>query len=110
LTSKEHADKGLYKIGMTKNLNSRLKYYKTAFASKVDVISCRYTVPMKLVERVVKYLLKDNRHDEQGGTEWFYTRDPDSYTDLIEDVCMFIENRKPRKSCCTWLLEWLYIR
>jgi len=108
LTCKTFRAKGLYKIGMTKNLNSRIKYYKTAFPSKVVVISHRYIQPMKLAENNVKYLLRYDRCEEEGGTEWFRTFDVSSFVNLIDRVCNFLEEEKPKKSCYGRLLEYLY--
>ena len=110
VTCKEHQKNNLYKIGYTKNLQSRLKYYKTAFPSKAVTIHVRHIHCHKLAEKVIHFCLRQYKYQGQGGTEWFRSKNIVDVINIVNEVCNFLEHplQRRRKSVCEQICSWAW--
>lgn len=102
ITCQEYKQNGLYKVGLTKNLKSRVRQYKTAFPSHVEVVYTRKVEKMKLAEKLIHHFLEKDRYNQGGGTEWFKTNDVQRYIQVVDETCDFIEGNKKEKNASCW--------
>ncbi len=83
----------LYKIGITKNLNQRLKAFHTAIPNEVEVHYQRRVTPMELAEKIIHYNLREFRVNES--KEWFRTQQLQTLVDEVQAVIDFMISRNP---------------
>jgi predicted GIY-YIG superfamily endonuclease len=83
----------LYKIGITKNLNQRLKAYHTSLPDEVKVHYQRRVTPMGLVEKIIHYNLK--RYRVNDSKEWFRAPQLKTLIDEVQAIIDFMISRNP---------------
>lgn len=72
VSNRENLKEGAYKIGMTRNINQRIRSFRTFSGSKIQVIDILYVDDMAGYEKDLKLVLKSKRYlHGQGGTEWY---------------------------------------
>lgn len=98
ISCKEYIRDKKYKIGKTKNLNSRLRSYKTGFPSEVKVIYYKYIDNMDLAEKLVHHFFKDDKCNDGGGTEWFKIKNIDECICCINNVNDYLQSRPTSSS------------
>lgn len=85
----EKKDSKIYKIGVTKDLNTRLKYYHKEISDFRIIKSWNIKNPKTLESAILSYY--DKSDYDSFGSEWFW--DTNSFFDnLIEQIEWFIEN------------------
>lgn len=87
----------MYKIGKTKNINTRISSYITCNPHKPNVLHLRYVKNMTLVENILKVTLKTyNYIGNGGGKEWYMCSNLDILKNEINSVINFISERTDR--------------
>ncbi len=81
----------LYKIGITKNLNQRLKAYHTSLPNEVEVHYQRRVTPMELAEKIIHYNLREFRVNDS--KEWFRAQQLETLVDEVQAVIDFMISR-----------------
>ncbi len=83
----------LYKIGITKNLNQRLKAYHTSLPNEVEVHYQRRVAPMELAEKIIHYNLREFRVNDS--KEWFRAQELETIINEVQAVIDFMISRNP---------------
>lgn len=85
--------KNMYKIGKTKNMNTRISSYITCNPHSVNVLHMKFIENMTLAENVIKVTLKEYHHVGDGGKEWYKCDDINILKDEVNAVINFLNNR-----------------
>jgi len=86
LQNSADAERKLYKIGFSKDLNKREENYSTSLPDGVDVLHCVYTRDASLAEKIVHHILDEFRYER----EWFQG-DPQLFSQIITAVTNFLD-------------------
>ena len=84
---------GMFKVGKTKNMNTRISSYITCNPHEVHVLHMRFVENMTLVENILKVTLKPFHFIGEGGKEWYRCDDVEIIKDEINTVINFLQNR-----------------
>tara|TARA_B110000908_G_C9910881_1_gene295293 strand:+ start:85 stop:543 length:459 start_codon:yes stop_codon:yes gene_type:complete len=83
----------MFKIGKTKNMNSRIKPYITSNPHRANVLHLKYVENMTTVENILKITLNPYHHVGEGGKEWYKCDDVNILKHEIDSIISFLEDR-----------------
>ena len=86
----------LYKIGLTKNIMSRMRSYHTSIPGNVQIIQICYfnhLNAMKIAEKLLHFTLSNYR--EQDNKEWFRTENSELFIKMLKKITRFINSIAP---------------
>ena len=86
----------LYKIGLTKNIVSRMRSYHTSIPGNVQIIQICYfnhLNAMKIAEKLLHFTLSNYR--EQDNKEWFRTENSELFIKMLKKITRFINSIAP---------------
>ena len=83
----------MFKIGKTKNMNTRLKSYVTCNPHDTKILHIQYIEQMTLAENIIKTTLKPYHHCGEGGKEWYKCHDIDIIKEEIKAISNFLNYR-----------------
>ena len=95
----------VYKIGRTKNFQSRLKTHQSSHPDKLEIMYVYETEQIEKVEKCLKELLKDKAHRKR---KEFYEVDPDLLKELIHQCdCIHLIARKKTEKIKTTQCKYI---
>jgi flavorubredoxin len=100
---------GIYKIGFTKDVNKRLKPYRTFSPSEPKVLYICYVDDMRKTESMVKNLLSNKKYKPtEGGTEWYYTDDISEFVSAIIKCKNIVVKSTVREGFISRFISWIF--
>lgn len=83
----------MYKIGKTKNMNTRISSYVTCNPYPVNVLHIQFIEHMTLAENILKVTLKPYHCIGDGGTEWYKCDNINILKNEINSIVNFVNDR-----------------